>query len=143
MERCSCLSQRLQWQWAWLFVGADGEVAAQSGDTREGEQLVQMQRLIRCHVGNDNVQEELEVASDAVATDDFVDLGDSVLELGATLRALPGDLDLDEDGEIETELALIEDRPVPPYHAGFLECLEAPQTGRGGDVDAIGERDVR
>jgi hypothetical protein len=64
-----------------------------------------------------------------VAADDLVDLCDRLLELDRALGRLPGDLDLGEDGEVEAELALVEDRAIAADDAGIFERLQAPQAG--------------
>ena len=65
------------------------------------------------------------------------------LERVGVLAAVPADLELDEDGEVEAQRPRVEQRAVGPDDAGRLELPDAPQAGRGRQPDPLRQLDVR
>src|SRR6185295_9924043 len=90
-------------------------------DGRQGKQSVQQQPLVAFEVRNDHLAEEVGAARYDVARDDLEKLKEGLLQRRGVVAVVLSRLDLDEDGEPETEGLAIQHRPIAGDDAVFLE----------------------
>ena len=86
----------------------------------------------------DDLEQEIPLAGERVALEHFGAIANRRLELGERIASGGRELDVREDGDVESQGIAIEKRDARLDDAALLELLNAPPAGGGGDASARG-----
>jgi hypothetical protein len=107
--------------------------------TRKGRQVIQIKRLVRLEITNDNFQQEIAFAQEQVTLEHFgpgLHLAGKIV-VGAF--GLPVQSDRDKNRQSQSQRFRLEQGRVPGDHTRILEPFDAAQAGRGCQANLIGQ----
>ena len=100
--------------------------------------MVQVERLVVANVTRNDVQQEIPVAHDRVATEHFRAVADRQFEFRQRIASLRRQFDVRKYHEIQAQGIVIKQGDPPLDHTAPLELRDPPPAGRGREVDDIG-----
>ncbi len=132
-----------QLQWSMRFDAADGEIRADIGDIRQGQQRRPSAAAHRPRGLRPRPRPGNRPCPRSGNTETISGMASSAACWASRIfPAVMGDLEFDKDSQAETDLLAVDIGAVAADDAGLFEVADAAQAGRWRQVDLLGDLDV-